>query len=37
VAVRQTEVERALIGLLLGAALGALAGLLARPEDDRRR
>jgi gas vesicle protein len=31
--VRQTELERGILGVLLGVALGALVGLLAKEED----
>jgi hypothetical protein len=37
VAVEQTEIERAVLGVLLGLALGALAGLFARSRPDGGR
>jgi len=34
--VRQSEWERGVVGLLVGLAFGALAGLLARSGDEKR-
>ena len=35
-AVKQTELERAVLGVLIGLALGALAGLLAKSDEDAK-